>query len=207
MPPYFVLLFPISFRENKRKMSGSDLERTTHIWWTFCTSTVCKNKYPRFSPSLPSSENMSSPGSKCVLSNSTSISPSPHGGSWTGMETVSHLCKQPDCATIMGWGAGRPAGPSIALQGAGIFGKVMWKYQGSWHREGSSACGLNLLAGSYCVGCDHLHSGVQGNFLLIEPGTIPGKQLAHGTCASWAIQKHKLSGVFLSPQNTEEAIH
>lgn len=81
----------------------------------------------------------------------------------------------------------------------GIFGKVLWKYQDGWDREGSSARGLNLLAGSHHVGCDHLHSGVQGNFLLIGPGTTPGEQLAHGTCASWAIQKHEMLQVRPNP--------
>lgn len=217
MPPYFIC----SFLFHSERTKGTWVAQT---WRELPTSMVflhlngVQEQTVRCSPSLPSSKTMSSPGSRCVLSNPTSISLSAHGGSWMGMEAVSHPCKQPGCGTIMGWGAGKPAGPLTALKGADIFGKLLWKYQGSWHREGSSAHGLNLLAGSHHVGCDHLHSGVQSNFLPIGPGTTPGEQLAHGTCASWAIQKcfqntgsqaksSKLSGDFLSPQNSEEAIH
>lgn len=56
MPPYFVLLVYISFRENKRKMSASDLERTTHINCLFAPKQCGReNTSQMFSipPSLP----------------------------------------------------------------------------------------------------------------------------------------------------------
>lgn len=101
MPPYTLLLFSVSFRDNKRSTSGSDLERITHINGLFVPQQCARANIP---DDLHPSENMSSPGSSCVLNNPTSISPSAHGGSWMEMETESPIhVKQPGSGTIMGW--------------------------------------------------------------------------------------------------------
>lgn len=228
----FFCCFPFPAERTKRNTSGSDLERITHIAGLFAPLTgVWEWNTPDvFHPSLQlrPGRRTSSPGSPTTPACLHLLVAAPWLETGTPCKMpaeadgVSQLCKWPGSVPRMGRGAGRRAGWWIALQGAVIFGKVLWKHRCRWCRERTSADGLTLSVGSCHVGCDCLHSRVRGHFLLTARGFTPGAQLARGTYASWtskvrAIQKHKTLRVrpnppsqvvfFLSSEKTEEAIH
>lgn len=235
MPPYFLLLFSISCRENKKEHEWLRLGENYPHCWSFCTFDGCvRVKYPRCFPSLSPAETRETHVLSWLPNHQTTpaclhlLMAAPWLETGTPYEMpaeadgVSQLCKWPGSIPRTGRGAGRRAGWWIALQGAVVFGKVLWKHRCRWCRERTSADGLTLSVGSRHVGCDCLHSHVRGHFLLTARSFTPGAQLARGTYASWtskarAIQKHKTLRVrpnppsqvvfFLSSEKTEEAIH